>query len=258
MHKIRSLVALGLLVMVPTIAACSSGASDADMTALQDQLTAEKQKSAALQEQLSAQQSDMSTTEQATTDGMAAGDENSFVLLAGKSGPTAEPPPPPTAPPADYVAPTKAPPPDTLYEAVGPFSFYVETLATTHVSEYGYSSEVSCIQSGTFRRGMRVVWRFEVFDMATDKRITDKDEATVKVVLPNGDEAEAHFSQRGGGRVPDAPWMWSANWDIPLDYPLGGLDYGIVVQLADGTTQEWHEPAVISEESDTRPQIIDG
>jgi hypothetical protein len=254
MFKIRSLLALGLLLGAAAMAACSSGVPEAEVTALKDQLQAEQQKSAALQEQLSAKAAESAPAEEgATQEG-----EGEFVLLAGNFGPTPEPPPPPTAPPTDFVAPTRAPPPDSLYEPVGDFSFYVETLATTHVSDFGYASDVSCIQSGTFRRGMRIVWRFEIIDLATGRRITDKDEgATVKVILPNGEELAPRFSQRGGGRVPEAPWMWSANWDIPLDYPLGGLDYAIYVQKADGSTQEWHVPAVISEESDSRVQIID-
>jgi len=253
MFKIRYLAALGLLVGAAAIAGCSSGVSEADMTALNEQLQAEQQKSAALQEQLSAKEAEMATAQEGTT----TEGEGTFALLTGKSGPTPEPPPTPTALPAGFEAPTKAPPPDSLYEPIGAFAFYVETLATTRLSKYGYAADVSCVQNGMFRRGMRIVWRFEIVDMATDKRITDKDEATIVVLLPNGDEAKPRFSQRGAGRVPDAPWMWSATWDIPLDYPLGGLDYAISVQTADGRAEEWHVPAVISEESDSRLQIID-
>ena len=142
------------------------------------------------------------------------------------------------------------------YDEPVAFAFYVETLATTTVSRFGFASSVACTPNSVFKRGMKVVWRFEVFDASTGKRVTDMDGATARVRLPHGEEVTARFSQRAGGRVPDAPWMWSAAWDIPLDYALGGLDYTITVTTRDGRTGTFKTPALVSPETDSRVKII--
>ncbi|HBY96252.1 MAG TPA: hypothetical protein DEP84_20245, partial [Chloroflexi bacterium] len=180
-------------------------------------------------------------------------------LIGAQIVPTPAPPPTPTPLPPGATPPPRPTPPASLYEPVGPFAFYVETLATTRPSKYGLASTVSCIPTSVFKRGMKIVWRFEVIDLSTGKRVTDVDEATVKVVLPQGEELTARFSQRGGGSVPSAPWMWNTFWDIPTDYPLGAFDYSIVVTGKDGRTGTFKPPALVSQERgiDSRLQIID-
>src|SRR5215468_12240390 len=72
-------------------------------------------------------------------------------------------PPPPAAPPATPAQ--KLTTPASYYEPVGPFFFYVETLtANTIAKKYGVAPTVACIQSGVFKRGMKMVVRFEVLD----------------------------------------------------------------------------------------------
>ena len=66
--------------------------------------------------------------------------------------------------------PAKAPPrppmttPAFYYEPVGPFFFYVETLTSANPSRYGVLATVPCIQSGVFKRGMRLVFRYEILE----------------------------------------------------------------------------------------------
>jgi hypothetical protein len=47
------------------------------------------------------------------------------------------------------------------------------------VSTFGLASTVSCTPNSVFKRGMRLVWRFEIVDVSTGKRVTDQDGATV-------------------------------------------------------------------------------
>jgi hypothetical protein len=140
------------------------------------------------------------------------------------------------------------------------FFIYVETLATERVSNYGVAATVNCLNTNTFKRGQRIVYRFEALDPTTGKRVTDADAASVKVRLPHGEELTARWSQRGGGRVPDAPWMWNTTWDIPLDYPVGALDYQITVTLKDGRTSTWKPAALVDTAAggtDSRLRIFD-
>jgi hypothetical protein len=83
---------------------------------------------------------------------------------------------------------------------------------------------------------MKLVWRFEVYDMATGLRVTDRDGSQASVTLPTGATMPAMFIPRGepGTISPDSPWTWVVAWNIPLDYPLGPVDYTVNVTTADG------------------------
>ena len=180
-----------------------------------------------------------------------AGDaEVSLVLGAKKTSP---PPPKPGGTP-----PPKPTTPAFYYEPVGPFFFYVETLTSTGPSKYGLVPTIPCVQSGVFKRGMRLVFRFEVLDTSTGKRVTDKDGATVRVRLPHGEDVAARWAIRGSAAaLPDSAWMWDASWDIPPDYPIGSLDYSIQISLKDGRTGTFIPPIQKTPTSDTRVRIID-
>ena len=185
--------------------------------------------------------------------------------LAGKSGASAEstavvlgvrkeaPPPPPAGGPRP-----KFTTPASYYEPVGPFFFYVETLTSTGPSRYGYTPTVPCTQSGVFKRGMRIVVRFEILDTSSSKRVTDKDAANIKLVLPHGEEIPGRWAIRGGGAaMPDSAWMWDTSWDIPPDYPLGSFDYRIMITAKDGRTATFTPPIQKATTADSRVRIID-
>lgn len=163
------------------------------------------------------------------------------------------PPPQPGAPPrSPHTTPA------SYYEPVGPFFFYVETLTSTGPSRYGLLPTVPCVQSGVFKRGMRLVFRFEILDTSTGKRVTDKDGATAKVRLPHGEELTARWAIRGSAAaLPDSAWMWDVAWDIPPDYPVGSLDYTIVVSAKDGRAATFIPPIQKTATVDSRLRIID-
>lgn len=158
----------------------------------------------------------------------------------------AVPPPPARTTPAFY------------YEPVGPFFFYVETLTSAGPGKYGVISTVPCVQSGVFKRGMRLVFRYEILDTSTGKRVTDKDGATTRVRLQHGEELVARWAVRGSvNALPDSAWMWDVAWDIPPDYPVGSLDYTITVNTKDGRTGTFIPPIQKTATSDTRVRIVD-
>lgn len=179
-------------------------------------------------------------------------DGGAMLVLGVKKG--APPPPPSGGPPKPPPHPTPA----FYYEPVGPFFFYVETLTSTGPSRYGLTPSQPCVQSGVFKRGMRLVFRFEVLDVATGKRVTDKDGATLKVVLPHGEEVPARWAIRGSAAaMPDSAWMWDSSWDIPPDYPIGSFDYRIVVAAKDGRMATFTPPIQKAKTADSRVRIID-
>ncbi len=262
--QVRSSIArLALLALagalVATLAACGGGVTQSEYDAVKTQLSAEQQKETAYQQQLSAMQQQLN--EKGNQPSQPAAVAGVYTLIGAKQVPQPAKPqnaPTPTPPPPGYTPPPKPQPPASVYDAV-PFTFYVETLATTTAGASGWTSTVSCTPDSVFKRGMKLVWRFEIFDMSTGKRITDKDGATVKINLPGADAPTPRFTQRGGGHVPDAPWMWSAGWEIPADYPLGSLDYSITVTTKDGRSFTWKTPAVVAADgsTDSRVKIIE-
>jgi hypothetical protein len=215
---------------------CTSGVAQKDYDTVKQQLATKEQEvakaqqdlqtaqaagqgTAALQQQLAVKEKEI--VDLKTSLGQA---QERNPLIWTKLLPTPAPRATATPVPPGYVAPPAATPPPELVNEVVPFTFYVETLTghqVTTVAQYP-----SCVPNSQFRRGAHIVWRFEVFDTSTGKRITGLDtDATVKLVLPNGEEKVSRYSKRGG----IGPWMWSAAWDVPMDYTLGTLDYQIVV-----------------------------
>jgi hypothetical protein len=197
------------------------------------------------------------TTASATASPSAAAGGVVVLIGAVKKDPAPTPTPLPAGQPTPTAKPRETPPAST-YTKAGEFYVYAETIATTTASKYGVASNIACTPSGAFARGQRIVFRYDVVDLSTGIRLNDKDGSVVKVVMPNGDESTGRFGQRGGGNVPGAPFMFSSNWDIPLDYPLGGVDYKIVITAKDGRTMTWKPPALISKElgEDTRPNVV--
>jgi hypothetical protein len=244
-----SLLAMGMVVS----ASCSGGASDSDLKKAQQELSDQQ----ALNQQLQQQLADAKKAPASVTPAAAA----AGALLGVKTVVPPTPAPTATPLPAGVTAPTAVPratAPASYYQPVGPYFIYVETIATSTASKYNVASTLSCTPSGVFARGQRIVFRYDIVDIATGKRLTDRDTDTVvKVIAPNGDESTGRFSQRGGGQVPDAPFMFSGSWDIPLDFPLGAVDYKITITKA-GQTFTWRPPYLTSEplKEDTRPKVV--
>jgi hypothetical protein len=150
-------------------------------------------------------------------------------LITVRPGPAVPPGPPP-----EMALP---PIPASYSQPIGDFTMYMDVIATGP-STYGLFAAPGCVLDGVFKRGMKLVWRFELYDMSTRTRLTSQDNATVSVTLPDGTIMPAMFLPRGepGELPPDAPWTWVAVWNIPPDYPLGPVAYTVNVTTADGRT----------------------
>ncbi len=244
-NKAQALRLSALVMMGATFAisvACSGGGvSDSDYKKVQQQLKDQQAANQQLQAQAKASPS--------------AAVGGGGLISAVKVTPNTPAPTPTPGGPTPTPAPPKATAGPEYYQPV-PYAVYVETIATATASKYNVASNIACTPSGVFARGQRIVYRYEVIDTSTGKRLTAADGATLKVVEPNGDEALGSFGQRGGGKVPDAPFMWSSNWDIPLDFALGAVDYKIVITPKSGQAFTWKPPALIAGELDTRPKVV--
>jgi hypothetical protein len=248
-------IALGAAVLAA--AACSSGPSQSDFDKVNQQLKDEQTQNQQLQQQAAnAPKAGASPAAAPSAAASAAAGDVKWLLGAKKVPPAT--PAPTLAPGAP--TPTSAPkvtPSAAFYNTPQPYSVYVEVLTASRQSSFDILATAGCTPASLFVRGQRIVWRYEIIDTSTGKRLTDLDGAKVKIVLPNSVEAAGAFSQRGGGKLADAPFMWGSNWDIPLDYPLGGIDYKVMITTKDGKSFTWSPPVVVAPDgsSDSRPKV---
>ena len=135
-------------------------------------------------------------------------------------------------PPADMLPPV----PDRFKEPLGPFTMYMEVLASASPSEFGLVATPGCVTDSVYKRGMKVVFRFELYDMDNRVRLTSADGSTAQVTLPDGTVLPALFLPRGDPSAPldNAPWTWVTTWQVPPDYPLGPVIYQVDVAAPDG------------------------
>jgi len=112
---------------------------------------------------------------------------------------------------------------------------YMEVIASAAPSTTGLLAIPGCVVDSVFKRGMRVIFRYELYDMASGKRVTDRDGATTKVQLAANQTVDGYFAPRGTPPPPpDAPWTWAGVWNIPTDFPLGNVVPSVLVTAKDG------------------------
>jgi len=271
------LASFGLITLALAVTSACAGISQEQYDAAKKEAADQQTKATVLQQQLSSRVQEVSAKDKEITDikqkltdkekeatdlqqklGSLAG---VTPLIFAKAAPTPTPRPTPTPLPPGVSPPPAATPEAAWVNEVLPFAFYVETLATSSVSKYGMASYPACVPNSQFKRGTKLVWRFEVIDTSTGKRVTDQDGSKTEILLPNGEKVTPRYSKRGG----IGPWMWGAGWDIPPDYPLGTLDYKIIVTSKDGRagTFDQNKLALVragtatAERTDSRLQIIE-
>ncbi|MDE3075819.1 MAG: hypothetical protein KGJ86_10360 [Chloroflexota bacterium] len=99
--------------------------------------------------------------------------------------------------------------------------------------------------SGIFKRGEKVVFRYEVIDTSSDRRVTSLDGAKTQIVVNNGQALQGTFAPRGQQPGTNSPWTWFAVWDIPNDAPTGPVNYSIKITTKAGKTASWTPPALV-------------
>jgi hypothetical protein len=108
--------------------------------------------------------------------------------------------PAPAAPPE--ALPAELPPvPERFMEPIGPFTMYMEVLASASPSENGLLASPGCVSDSVYKRGMKLVYRFEVYDMDNNVRVTSADGSTAHAVLPDGQVLPAYFLSGASRRI---------------------------------------------------------
>lgn len=242
----KATVMVLLTAAMALVTACS-GISQADMDAAKQAASAAEQKAASLQQQLTAKAQEAASAQQQLQASKTQGAGQNVVLFAK---PNAPPRATPTPAPPGFVAP---PPPQPPTAAVVPIAFYVDTVtAGPGESKYNIDANVGCARTGVFKRGMHVVWRMSLIDTSTGKVLQGADVERATVKLPNGATVALRYGRHGA--FDQSPWFWATGWDIPLDYPLGVLDYTIEVVTKTGKTGTFKEMNTVPSPGIVSPQ----
>ncbi|MEK7215641.1 MAG: hypothetical protein AAB289_08615, partial [Chloroflexota bacterium] len=150
-----------------------------------------------------------------------------------------------TLPPETEKAPVP-PPPALVAAEVKALVLDVDTVFSgPGESRYNVDPDKYCALSSTFKRGMHLVWLMEGYEASSGKELQPADVKEAVVKLPHGETINFRYGRHGAKE--GSPWFWSAAWDIPLDYPLGVLDYEVAVGTNTdkrGTFKPWgaHSP----------------
>ena len=67
------------------------------------------------------------------------------------------------------------PVPDRFKEPIGPFTMFMEVLASAEPSQFGLIASPGCVTDSVYKRGMKVVFRFELYDLDNKVRVTTAD-----------------------------------------------------------------------------------
>ena len=92
----------------------------------------------------------------------------------------------------------------------------------------------SCVRSSQFRRGEKVIFRAAAYDARTMKPLTNKQVKYMYVKIPGLPNQGPFAFGKHGADIKTAPWFWTLGWVIPDDYPLGTLDFEVVIKSMKG------------------------
>ncbi|MBI4494635.1 MAG: hypothetical protein HY690_17805 [Chloroflexi bacterium] len=181
------------------------------------------------------------------------GNPASIPILGGV--PNAPPRPTPTPLPAGAVPPPQPQPPAPRKV---PLYAHIDTVtAGFGESKYNVDANLACVKTGLFSRGMHVVWRMELVDTSSTQILQAGDVENAVLKLPHGEELKFRFGRHGP--TEDSPWYWTTAWDVPMDYPLGVLDYSVTVTTKGGKSVTVRDPLAMSlpdRGMDTRLTIV--
>lgn len=113
--------------------------------------------------------------------------------------------------------------------------FYVDTVTSgAGESPFNVDANLGCVRSSMFSRGMHITFRLTAFDN-TGTEIQTATAESIVLKLPGGKEAPFRYGRHG------AYWFWTATFDVPMDFPLGTLDWSVEAKTKSGLTGTYKE-----------------
>jgi hypothetical protein len=126
---------------------------------------------------------------------------------------------------------------------------YVDTVTSSRTTPR--PSRV-CTQTNFFPQGSRVVFRMWAVDTATGKSLTNADVKYAYIKIPGQPNAPLNWSAHG--TAPNQVQFWSYPWPIPTTYPLGLVNYKIVLKTNDDRFGTYTPPPIDSAQLTVTPK----
>lgn len=105
---------------------------------------------------------------------------------------------------------------------------FIAADTVTATSIYGYVPAVLGKQENFFPRTAGVKFRMYAIDLKTKKVLTSKDVKFAYVTIPGQPNLKLAYGKQG--KTAGAPRLWTGTWSIPADYPLGVVQFRILVK----------------------------
>jgi hypothetical protein len=118
-------------------------------------------------------------------------------------------------------------------------SLYSDTVTSTRGAVI---QKRGCAQTNYFPRNSRAVFRMWAVDGKTGQPITDADVQYVYIKIPGLPNQALTWGGHGSGA--SKVYFWSLGWGVPVDYPLGAVNFRIVLKTTDGRFGVYTQPQV--------------
>jgi hypothetical protein len=110
----------------------------------------------------------------------------------------------------------------------GKLQVFVAADTVTAPSSYGHVPAQIGKQENFFPRTAGVMFRMYAVDLKTKKVLTAKDVKYAYVTIPGQPNLKLKYGKVG--TAADAPELWTGVWSIPPDYPLGVVEFRVLVK----------------------------
>jgi hypothetical protein len=118
-------------------------------------------------------------------------------------------------------------------------SMYSDTVTSTRGAVV---QKRGCAQTNYFPRNSRVVFRMWAVDGKTGQPISDADIQYVYIKIPG--QPNQALTWGGHGATGAKVYFWSLGWGVPVDYPLGVVNFRIVLKTNDGRFGVFTQPQI--------------
>ena len=134
----------------------------------------------------------------------------------------------------------------------GKMQVFIAADTVTARSSYGYVPAVLGKQENFFPQTAGVRFRAYAIDLKTKKVLTANDVQFVRVEIPGQPNLKLRYKKQG--TTAGSPRLWTRIWSIPPDYPLGVVQFRIVVKTKSKRVGIFQQAPVAAAQLTVAPQ----
>ena len=135
---------------------------------------------------------------------------------------------------------------------VGKTQVFIAADTVTAKSSFGYVPAVLGKQENFFPQTAGVKFRMYAIDVKTKKVLTAKEVKFARVTIPGQPNLRLRYKRQG--TTTGAPRLWVGTWSIPPDYPVGVVQFQIVVRTKSKRVGTFQQAPVAAAQLTVAPQ----